>query len=253
MEKKRKKRIPKRLGREPLIEAVWELRFEGDPASGGALPGMLFEKLKAQGENASIEALALSSMPRNLRDAQEPFRYAPTSVLRFKNFAIFIGDRCAALSVVRPYPGWSVYEKAILTLADWLRHSGLLKNVEQSSIKYLDFFSCKPEEVFRMLRAGVQLGGLRLKGGGLQLQAGVERDGFEGMIRIANPATVLIEGELRQGLLTDIQFGWKVLKSRDFWAAFQEDLRKSKTLCHELFFELLTEETLKAHKPVYED
>ncbi len=253
MAEKSRKRIPKRLKKEPLLEAVWELRFEGDPAAGGALPGILYEKLKAQGENATIETLQLGSIPRKMRETQEQLRYAPTTVLRYKNYAVFIGDRTTALSVVKPYPGWREYERVISTLVTWLRESGMITNVEQSTLKYLDFFEYRPDEVFKKLRVQVQLGGAKLQGGELQLQAKIARDGFEGTIAIMNPRTVTDQGQSRQGLVTDIQVSWKNKESQDFWVDFPEHLRKAKILCHKLFFELLTEETLEAHKPVFED
>lgn len=37
--------IPKRLGKEPLVEAIWECRFDTAEAT-EILPGMLFSKLK---------------------------------------------------------------------------------------------------------------------------------------------------------------------------------------------------------------
>lgn len=64
-----RRRIPRRLMVEPLLEAEWELRFESAAAAGGALLGTLFEKIKAQGENVSIEALPLASVPSNVREA----------------------------------------------------------------------------------------------------------------------------------------------------------------------------------------
>ena len=248
-----RRRIPRRLMIEPLLEAVWELRFEGATAAGGALLGTLFEKIKAQGENVSIEALPLASVPSNVREAQEQFRYAPTTVLRYRNHAIFVGDRCAALSVVRPYPGWQEYEKNISTLAGWLRDSGMLKTVEHSTLKYLDFFDYRPEEVFKKLRTDIRLGGIKASPGEFQMQAKVEKSGLAGTIRIMNPTSVAVEGRVRQGLVTDIQMGWGNQGSQDFWAGFNNQLRKAKIACHELFFGLLTEETIKAHKPVYED
>ncbi len=253
MPTKLKLRIPKRLKVEPLLEAVWELRFEGHLALDRALLGLFFERLKAAGHSVTIEALPLASVPPNVRGGQEHLRYAPTTVLRYENYAIFIGDRCAALSVVRPYPGWLEYQKTISTLATWLRESGMVSNVEQSTLKYLDFFDYRPDEIFRKLRADIRLGGIKPKPGEFQLQVKVERDGFEGTIRIMNPMAVTVEGQVRQGLVTDIQLSWKNPGSREFWADLIKDLNKAKNACHELFFGLLTEETIKAHKPIYED
>lgn len=85
------------------------------------------------------------------------------------------------------------------------------------------------------------------------MQAKVEKSGLEGTIRIMNPTSVAVEGQVRQGLVTDIQMGWRNQGSQDFWAGFNNQLRMAKIACHELFFGLLTEETIKAHKPVYED
>lgn len=253
MAKKRKRRIPKRLNIEPLVEAIWELRFEGDPAAGGALPGILYEKLKAKGRDVKIETLPLASVPRNTRDAQEQLRYAPTSSLRYDNYTVLTSDRSAALSVVRPYPGWRGYADSISELAQWLQNSGMVKNIEQCSVRYLDFLPCEPTEILKLLRLDIDVGDLQFAAGPLTLQLSLQRNGFNGIIHIVNPATVTFEGQIRQGLVTAVQVTWTGPGDGNFWREFPDELLHAKTTCHELFFDLLTEETIKAHKPVYED
>ena len=251
--KRKKRRIPRRLETEPLLEAIWELRFEGDPAAGGALPGILYEKIKAEGREAKIEALPLGSVPRNMRDAQDQFRYAPTSALRYNNYTILISDRIAALSVVRPYPGWSEYAEHIFELVQWLQDSGMIKNIEQASVRYLDFFECGPHDIFKKLRVGIHIGDLKVGPGPLTLQLNIARVGFDGTINIANPTSVAFEGQVRQGLVTGVQVSWKSSGDENFWKTFPDKLSAAKKTCHEVFFELLTEETVRDHKPIYED
>ena len=248
-----KKRMPKRLKKEPLLEAVWELRFEGDPAAGGVLPGILFEQYRASGREPKIETLPPALIPPATRNAQDAFRFAPTSLLRFGNYAVLTGDRIAALSVTRPYPGWAEYERRISELAGWLRDSKMVKTPEQCTLKYLDFFECGLEEVFKRLRVQIRIGKWQAEPGELRLQMKVQARRFDGIIQIMNPARVTVEGQAKEGLVTDVQVTWKKKSDGDFWKGFPEMLARAKTACHELFFGLLNEETLQAHGPIYED
>ena len=248
-----KKRIPKRLRIEPLLEAVCELRFDGDPAAGGALPGILFEKLKAAGRTAAIESSPLASVPLAVRNTQEAWRYAPTSVLRYDNYAVLTGDRVAALSVTRPYPGWTKYQQQISKLVGWLRDSNMVSTPEQWTLKYLDLFECGPEEIFKKLRAQIRVGKWRPEPGELRLQMKVQQSVFDGVVQIMNPGRVTVAGQLKQGLVTDVQVTWKNQPGGDFWRDLSAMLDQARAACHELFFGLLTEETLKAHGPIYED
>ena len=44
---------------------------------------------------------------------------------------------------------------------------------------------------------------------------------------------------------------WQAEASGDFWKDLRQTLPEAKKACHQLFFGLLTEETLTAHMPIY--
>ena len=244
-------KIPRKLEIEPIIEAVWELRFEGDQAAGAALPGILFENLKSPQYNPTIETFALASVPREVRDNNEQLRYAPTAVLRYGNYSIFIGDRSIAVGVVCPYPGWDFYEGEIGRVVKVAKESGLVKDPERVTIRYIDYFDASPGGGMALLNLKLSVGNLESGFDELGVEVKTTEEDFECVIRIRNPATVVIGKQTKRGLVTDVQVGWRTAENSEFWQYFPEKLRHAKKLCHERFFGLLAPETLARHKPVY--
>ena len=243
--------IPKKLNKEPLLEAIWELRFDGNPAAGTALLGLLFKKYAIDGREVKIQTLPLASVPPEARNSQEPLRYLATSILRMENYGALIGDHAVALSVTKPYPGWTALRKKILELAKWLQQSQLIGQPQQCTLRYIDFFPQLEIEPLRSLRLEIHAAGMQPGAGELKLQMPVKKGIFDGVIQIMNPATVTVMNKQERGLVTDVQVTWHNKASVNFWKAFPSVLDKAKSACHQLFFGLLTEKTVKYHDPVY--
>ena len=75
--------LPKKLKKEPLIDAVFEVRFTSAFPAGGVLPGLLFGNLDG---DKKIEQLPLLQLPQVIRDADPNLRFAPLSRLDWGNF-----------------------------------------------------------------------------------------------------------------------------------------------------------------------
>ncbi len=102
------RRIPIRLDKEPLLEAVWEIRFgtEGDLPVGEMLPGILYQILR--GTYPTIVRLPAADIPRPIAQVDEALRFIPTIRLEGPPgtpFAIQVGDRVVSLNNRRPYSG----------------------------------------------------------------------------------------------------------------------------------------------------
>ena len=201
-----KKRIPKRLAKEPLLEALWELRFIGDPATGIALPGALLEMLRATGRIARLEILPLAAVPVEFRNAQEQLRYGHTHALRGDGYTILTGDNVVALSILKPYPGWSTFKKRILELANSVRALGIIQNPRTFSIRYVDFFAGLPSETLGLLSTNIQVGDMKPVSGEVRLQMPVIIDGFQGLLQVLNPVRLAndLGATETSGLVTDV-------------------------------------------------
>ncbi len=244
-------RIPIRLGKEPLVEAVWELRFDGEESVGSALPGILYEKYHRENPDLKVQALPLVRMPGEVRSLQPSFRYMPMHSLKFGNFVVFTGDHVVALSVSAPYPGWSCYCEAICRLAHWMKESGLVRTPTQFSLRYTDFFE-GDRQILGNFRLALKAGSYEPSEDGFQLQMGIKVDGMAGAVQMAFPAQMTHQdSRIRIGLVTHVQANWTAASATTFWAQYEASLGVAKAACHKVFFNLLTDEAIKAMDPVY--
>ncbi len=96
------RKIPARLKKEPLLEAIWEIRFSGAKSSvADLLPGMLFKSFPGKYEN--IVRLPVADIPAPIVDRDRNLRFAPKIRLENGNQAVQVGERMAffARRVVR--------------------------------------------------------------------------------------------------------------------------------------------------------
>jgi uncharacterized protein (TIGR04255 family) len=127
--------IPLRLNKDPIVEALVELRFRG---AGGVpisdlLPGMLFPKVRDR--FPTIASLPISQLPREIRLRDPNLLYKPCHKLDGGQFVIAIGERVFTVSCVRPYVGWKNSEREILDLYGLLGETEIISEIERFSIK----------------------------------------------------------------------------------------------------------------------
>lgn len=134
----RREILPTKLGIEPIIEALFEFRFEAGVPASNLLPALLLSKLTG---GCSIDSLPTSAIPFEVRAQEVGLRYAPTMRITWKEkFSIFLGDRVVIIACHLPYPGWSSFKEAIMTILDAISNADFIGRIERYSLKYVDFF-----------------------------------------------------------------------------------------------------------------
>ena len=116
--------LPTRLRKEPLIDAVFEVRFPGAFRAGSLLPGMLFAGL--DGDKKS-DPLPCSQIPQAIRDADVNLKYAPLNRIDWGSYFVNVGDRSVSVSSKYPYAGWSKFKPAIMMVMEILKNTGVIK------------------------------------------------------------------------------------------------------------------------------
>ena len=149
--------LPTTLGKSPLLEALFEIRFQASrPAAGDLLPGILFSAL--QGQYPDVISLPLARVPRDLRENDVNFLYQPSHQLVGKNSSIQIGDRVLALAV-QIYPGWSEFKMQAEQLVGSGEKTGLIENVERYSFRYINVIPVQEgQPQLQSLNAKIELG-----------------------------------------------------------------------------------------------
>ncbi len=93
--------IPKRLRKEPLIEAIWQVQFDS-PGAGEALPGLLYATLLKDHPNLQLIRLPIADIPASVAQMDPNLRLAAKIRLDEPGgvFLWQVGDRVATLNQI---------------------------------------------------------------------------------------------------------------------------------------------------------
>ncbi|MCC5811291.1 MAG: TIGR04255 family protein [Ectothiorhodospiraceae bacterium] len=247
-------RVPVRLKHDPIVEALWEIRFSSEtPSVSDLLPGLIFQNLKRQ--YSRIEKLPVSQLPAPVLQSDPSLRYAPQVRLVGPKYSVQVGNKVVSLSCPAPYSGWEQFEFHILELADALKETQLLDKIERFSLKYVDFISFDESPSLDWIRFDLKLGARSLSNNPIQLRTEIRERDLLKIVQVVNPANVRMEkGEKKSvsksGLLVDIDT-IDDKSSSDFWTEFPSRLKHVHDEGKKLFFEILSPSTRERLGPEY--
>ncbi len=242
--------IPKRLRKEPLLEAVWELRFSSDKNSvAELLPGMIYQAVGSAFDK--IERLPAANLPPLIMQQDAKLKYIPTIRLDGNPYSILIGEHVVSLSCRRPYTGWENFKSKIMELVNKLKETHIITHPERFSLKYIDVISTGNVPSLTPLEVVLRMGGYELINSPVQLRTEIREDGFLHIVQIASPAqVVLATGESYEGSLIDID----TICQREpdiFGSDFDGMLDQAHHFSKLLFFRILTDTTIDLLEPEY--
>ena len=138
-----KTKIPKKLRKAPLVEALWEVRFS---KSRGPvvelLPGLLFKAFSNKYPNTV--RLPSSWLPEPVIKVDPKFQFMPKVRLEGDRQAIQIGEQILSLSCRRPYPGWESFSQDIKALIKVVKETELITQLDRFSLKYINIIELNP-------------------------------------------------------------------------------------------------------------
>jgi len=245
------KKIPKKLWKEPLIEAVCELRFKSDRDSiSDLLPGLLFQKLGERFPN--VEKLPASNIPSVILKTDPNLCYVPTIKLTgVEPCSILLGEHVFSFSSTRPYMGWDRFLSTIIELLEILKKTDLIAHPERISLKYIDILEKSEGFTLDALNLNLQIGGNRITAAPVHLRTEYETKEFNNIIQIASPAHAeLSNSQHFDGIMIDIDTISRTFPI-DFWTDQKDCLGRAHSLGKSMFFDLLKDETIKLLKPEY--
>jgi uncharacterized protein (TIGR04255 family) len=245
--------IPKRLKREPLIEAIWQIQFE--PANnqpiGDLLPGVLYSALKISHPGLRIHRLPIADIPApvaqfdpNLRLAAKYRMDEPGSPFLFQT-----GDRVITVNCRRPYSGWIAFKEKIMAMSQLAKTSGLIQP-QRHSIRYIDLLGLDPAPDLTALQIFLEVGREKVHRLPLQMRLELPDGDCVHVVQISTPAEVQIPGNSQAGTILDTEtFAAAVPES---WDAVEKQVDSLHDRVKTLFFEkLLTPEAIERLGPEY--
>lgn len=252
------KGIPLKLMKEPLLEVVWEIRFNSTkPSIADLLPGLLFKTLSYKYPN--LVRLPAADIPAILVENDLSMRYVPKIRLECKNRAVQIGEHVISLNCRRPYIGWKEFSKDIKEVINAVRGTNLIGQLERFSIKYIDLINLKQPPEIDCLKIELKLGGQRIDKQPMILRTEIKENDMIHIIHIVSPAEVGIpeEPDRLTGVLLDIDT-INIMNENDMnenaqWDIIESRLDKVHQASKNIFFNLLTDETIQNFDPKYQE
>jgi uncharacterized protein (TIGR04255 family) len=246
-------KLPTKLLKGPLVDAAFEIRFEGAIPLSTILPGHLY----SQWGGSSIERLPQADIPEQIRNNDPNLQYAPLIRLKFDKFFISISDRSLQVSCRYPYPGWALFEEKILKTLNTTNSINLVGPVVRYSLKYTDVL---PNELMEYpsdyLNAKIAIGGRDIDIAKVNFQTEIQEGEAINLLQIAGrvDAQILETGEPKSGLLIDIDSIRQIDNTplADFIASAKVNLTSLHAINKKMFFDCLSEKGLAVLEPSFE-
>ena len=244
------KKQPLRLANDPILEAIAELRFEPTlPSAGDLILGMIFPEVKDV--VPKIERLPFAEVPREFQDADANLRYAARQKLSGGQFALLLGDRVLDVACGRPYIGWDHFRELINRVFIALNKTGLVKQVERFSIKYVNVLEAqtRPEQ-YAFLDMKASLGQYAFTDHLSQLRTEIPLGSTLNIVEITAGVSIqLPQGELSHGLLFSIDTLYQI--GNEFWQDPLKIIDEAHAIEKSLFYDLLNADAMKSLNPIW--
>lgn len=245
--------LPKRLRKEPLLDALFECRFSTSFPISNILPGILFSEFEGE---KKLERLPQSEIPEVIRNNDPNFQYIPFVRIRLQNYSFLIGDRSMAVACNLPYKGWNDFKSTIIRIIAVLNKSGLIEKVIRYSIKYVDLIqSSDPTDQVNLANLSLKIGSHTLTSEPYQVRMEIPVDEFINIVQIISRTKVtMLDKSEREGVVIDIDTIKDTggIPVEQLEQELDSVLERIHRVSKETFFDCLTQETLLRLEPEYE-
>lgn len=252
------RKLPIKLGKEPLIEAVFEIRFQSSvPFSAtNIIPGIIFQSFP--GKVGGVEKLPMADLPEQVRKQDPILASQPLLKIGFEDHLLLIGDNSFCVVCTLPYMGWSSFKAKIIELLSILGKHNLITEVQRHSIKYVNVLEGNnDEDLLKKLAFNCQIGKHQLQHpSNVLLKVESKIDDVIVILGVTSPAKVtpLKADKEISGLVIDVDciYQHKPIMWTEFMNDIDSKLNSIRWLNKSYFFDCLTEDTLNSLEPVYE-
>ena len=245
--------LPSKLEHEPLIEAIFEFRFDGAPEFSDLLPGYLFN---VRAGEKSVKRLPAGEIPKAIRDSNTDLHFTPIVQIELDDYSILAGDRVMAISCKLPYKGWNNhFHDAIVELVKVAGRMNIIKNVHRYSLKYTNIIEGDGiSQQADKINAKIRLGEEDISEHPCRLQVDITEGDTNHLITVFTGATATnADGDSKSGAVIDVDSIRSVRLNFDEWErTLSDDLNSLRDRNKQVFFGLLKEDTIKSLGPSYD-
>lgn len=245
-------KLPLVLEHEPLVDAVFEVRFGGEPHMADLLPGLIFGQLAPKPE---FQKLPASDVPRPIRSQEPSLAFAALVSFDHTDVTISIGDQNLVIGCKLPYPKWSTFKKQIMKIIKILEKSEIDAQVSRYSLKYVNLIQADTLKIqIAKIDMSIRVGDVEVEDDVCNVRIVRNEKDIMHIITIATGVRGrLYTGRPGFGVIVDID-SIREMQPASF-GEFAKDLESAiDTLRHEnkkKFFGCLTDEALSEMEPKY--
>lgn len=245
--------LPKILEREPLVDALCELRMEASAPLADILPGILFHKLNPK---PTIKRLPAAEIPQPMRANDPTLHFSPTQRLEWGNYVIAVGDRNVIISCKLPYPKWPNFKSKILEVVALIADVGVAGNVERFSVKYVNLIEARSlAEQIAKIDLTLRIGALEVNDDHLDMKVHhIEGDTIHILTVITGANARMPDGRESFGVVVDIDSIRDIqpIPFAEFSDGLEDQLETLRQSNKVHFFGCLRQETVDEMGPIYE-
>lgn len=244
-------KLPVRLEREPLVDAVFEVRVNPSSSLADMIPGFLMHDL---GGDARMTRLSAADLPFPMRKQNPNLENAPLLRIEWGDYFISVGDRNVIVSCKMPYPKWPSFKAAILDILGRIAKLNLAGSVERFSLKYVNVIPATDyANQIGKVRVEVNLGDLHVSDQHISLQVQEKTADAIHIYNIVTGAEARTsDGKTIAGILVDIDSIrlLTTLSLNELASNIEESLETLRQENKSKFFSCLTELTLEEMGPI---
>jgi uncharacterized protein (TIGR04255 family) len=246
-------KLPIKLKKEPLIDAIFAIQFSSSTSASTVLPGLLFSKLDEKGKK--IERLPIADFPVQIRNDNPILRLQPLVKLDLGNFLVLIGDNNLSVATVMPYCGWAAFKEKIIQIFGLLGDMKIIDTIDRYSMKYVSVVGgTSIADQINKINMAVKLGSHQLTAETFNIRIEIPRHDLLHIVQIAAPAVAALpDGQSRTGVVIDIDTlcNYQTSELATLFTELPDRLEKIHTGNKEMFFECLKPETIESMEPLY--
>lgn len=240
-------RTPKRLARNPIVDAVAEIRFTSKIPN-DAIIGLVYSTL--QNTFGTPESLPILQLPAALREKDPNLRYQACYKFTKPGNVLLIGPYNVALSTY-PYSDWGAASPLLHEILTRLNAVELFERIERLGLRYVNFF--EKLNICEHSTLTLQVRNISIAKQSITLRTETESKGFKVITQVSNCAQAQVAGEMKSGSILDIDVVKPDLNiSPD---SLTHDLRSLFMLANEIadttFFNLLADDFIATFEPEY--
>lgn len=245
--------LPTKLDREPLVDAVFEMRLRDIQPLADILPGFLMAKLEPK---PKVSRLPAAEIPQPLRANDPNLKFAPIQRVELEGFQILVGDRNIVIGCKLPYPKWPNFRKAILDITNHIAQMNISGEIERYSLKYVNLVPDGTiEGQLNKIKINITLGDIEVSKENISLQIQQFDDDTLHILTVSTGAEADIPETGRvKGIIVDIDSIKMIdpVPFEAFGAILQKDIDTLRASNKKKFFACLTDDTIENMGPSYE-